>query len=173
MDMSNRLIVMLGECFAKEWLTKRDWAYSSSEQIFRSKNYERIEFKLDAKRILISIPEEFQLEIEQICKPHGSIFTPYFDYDFLACKVTSNQTRFLDDPQEDDFLWIKVKAGNSIPSKAQLRAKSKTSIPVKVCRVRGISNMSNDIFTEFSELKEMPNQKEGFPHFDDVKWRDF
>ncbi|MEX0862668.1 hypothetical protein [Nitrosopumilus sp.] len=173
MDMSNRLIGMLGECFAKEWLTKKDWAYASSEQIFKGKNYEKIEFKLDAKRILISIPEEFQLEIEQICKPHRGIFTPYFDYDFLACKVASNQTRFLEDPREDDFLWIEVKAGNSIPSRAQLKAKSKTSIPVKMCRVKGISNITNDIFIEFSELKEIPNLKEDFPNFDDVKWRDF
>ncbi|MCV0412392.1 hypothetical protein [Nitrosarchaeum sp.] len=171
--MSNRLIGMVGECFAKEWLTKRNWAYASSEQIFRGKNYEKIEFKLDIKRILISIPEEFQLEIKHICKPHGSIFTPYFNYDFLVCKVASNQTRFLEDPQEDDFLWIEVKSGNSVPSKAQLRAKSKTSIPVKICSVKGFSNMSNDIFTEFLELKKMHNSKEDFPYSEDMKWRDF
>ena len=73
MYMSNRLIGMLGECFAKEWLTKKYLAYASSEQIFRGKNYDKIEVKLNTKRILISIPEEFQLEIEKSCNLMGDI----------------------------------------------------------------------------------------------------
>ena len=75
----------------------------------------------------------------------------------MGCDNRSVDDATMDDATVDDFLWMEVKTGNSIPSKSQIRAKSKTSIPVKIFRVLGISDMPKSIFIKFTELEEPQN----------------
>lgn len=149
---SDHLSGLLGECYAEGYFHIHDFAYVSLEQIFKSKKYDEIEFKFGPKRIMITIPDDIQLEIECLSKPKD-LHEPYYVYDFLACKINSKPQRFVKNLSIDDFFWVEAKSGNSPISSNQIRGKSQTQIKIMLCRTSGVYvNIPQNVAIDFSEL---------------------
>jgi len=154
LEKSNELQGLLGEFYAEGYFQKNGYAYSTSEQIHKSKNREQIEFMFGYRRILVNIPKEIQQEIKYLCTP-GNDFEPYYVYDFLICKVNSIPSRNMNSIALDNFLWVEVKTGNSPISSNQIKAKSETKIPVMLCRVEGVfDNLPRNVGIDFSEFDD-------------------
>lgn len=149
---SNELLGLLGECYAEGYFQKHNYAHVTLEQIFKSKKYNKIEFKFGSKRILVNIPKEIQEEIKKLSTPYD-LFEPHYVYDFLICEIKAEPTRHLKNLTVNDFLWVEAKSGNSPVSQYQIRAKSQTQISVKLCRAEGVyDNLPRNVGISFSEL---------------------
>jgi len=152
LQKSNEILGLLGECYAEGYFQKQNYACVTLEQIFKSKKYDKIEFKFGSKRILVDIPKEIQKEIKKFSTP-SCLFEPYYVYDFLVCKIKSKLTRHLKTPMIEDFLWVEAKSGNSPISQNQIRAKLETKIPVMLCRAEGVYvNLPENVGIVFSKL---------------------
>lgn len=152
LQKSNALLGLLGECYAEGYFQKQNYAYVTLEQIFKSKKYNKIEFKFNSKRILVNIPKKIQEEIKKLSTPYN-LFEPHYVYDFLICKIKSEHTRYVKTLDANDFLWVEAKSGNSPVSQNQIRAKSETQISVMICRAEGVyENLPINVRIGFSEL---------------------
>lgn len=154
LNVNNWFSGMLGEIYCQKYLNENNYAYVSLEQIFKDKiKDDMLEFRLDPKRIQVTIPKEIQDEILKLSTPK-ELFEPHYVYDFLACKIKSKTPqRNVSDLTVNDFIWVEAKSGFSSTSKKQEEAKSETQLKVMKCSCEGVfQNLPKNVGIEFSKL---------------------
>jgi len=154
LNITNRFLGMLGECYCREYLNQHEYAHINTEQIFKDKIIDNLlEFHFKSIRVLVTIPKEIQSEILKLSTPHD-LYEPHIVYDFLACKIKSEKpSRYIDDLTVDDFIWIEAKSGQSHESADQRDARFETKIPVRLIRAKGVfQNLPKAVDIEFSKL---------------------
>ena len=140
-EITPQFLGALGECCFKQYSRLRDWAWTSTEKIYRTPMHNnRLEFVRGFDRILINIPFDIHKEIYDISRPSNrDEASPSFVYDFLVCEtIESDDPRRMDGLEFRDFRWVEVKTGNSVLSNNQIRQLHRISLPLAIFRIPNI-----------------------------------
>ena len=140
LEITGSLKESLREVYYREGCAQKGWAYSPLRNVHDSLSNLKSEgilvFRKGDQSIRVKIMQQIIPEIYEICRP-AAPGAQGFVFDYLSCQV-KNIPKGIIVANPGALCWVRLRAGRSIFTDAQVEALSKIKLPLALFQVRDV-----------------------------------